>query len=187
MQIVAVDRYLGPSTIECTNQPVQGRSGGGLFNDRGELVGVCSAADPWLRRGIYGGLRAIHSFLDQAGLAHLYRAKPRLGQPDMLASAPSKKSNGSNTGPALKASQQPGRLRLPMPSPEQIGLHVTARTPATHADTKTDRRTPTPASQSSLGSAQASAAGDGQLACTAAPGSPERESPWQPLQGGQTR
>lgn len=91
IQVTAIDKYNGPSTIECSGLPVRGRSGGGLFNARGELVGVCSAADKEENRGIYVGLRAIHNILDRSDLASLYREdagaiasieepKPRFGE-----------------------------------------------------------------------------------------------------------
>lgn len=73
IQVTAVDKYHGPSNIECSGMPVRGRSGGGLFNARGELIGVCSAADKEDKRGIYAGLTAVHNVLDQNGLASLYR------------------------------------------------------------------------------------------------------------------
>ena len=43
--ITAINRYLGPSNIECDNLPDQGRSGGGLFTSQGYVIGVCTAAD----------------------------------------------------------------------------------------------------------------------------------------------
>jgi hypothetical protein len=63
--VTQTDRYEGPSNIiECTGVPVQGRSGGGLFNQQGEVVGVCMAADEQGRRGLYVGLKAIQGFLN---------------------------------------------------------------------------------------------------------------------------
>ncbi len=166
-RILAVDRYLGPATIECSSQPVQGRSGGGLFNHRSELVGVCSAADPWLQRGIYAGLRSIHSFLDQAGLAYLYRQEPKLGQPALLAGAcDGKVGHAAGNAPAKLAGQKGGRLSLPMPSPEEIGLHVTARSPVGQQARGNDM-------QRSHAAAASTAA--------------KRESPWQPLQAARGR
>jgi thiol-disulfide isomerase/thioredoxin len=66
--VTQVNRYTGPENIECTGVPVQGRSGGGLFNTRGQLVGICMAADTKERRGLYVGLGAIQGFLKQCGL-----------------------------------------------------------------------------------------------------------------------
>jgi S1-C subfamily serine protease/thiol-disulfide isomerase/thioredoxin len=62
-----------PTYIECTGAPEQGRSGGGLFNARGELIGVCFAADAPQDRGLYANLDSIGRLLESCGLAHLYR------------------------------------------------------------------------------------------------------------------
>ncbi len=72
-RITALNRYLGPDNIECTGVPVQGRSGGGLYDEEGRTIGVCIAADPEEKRGLYAGLVAIHQLLDQAELSALYR------------------------------------------------------------------------------------------------------------------
>ena len=72
LRVTKLNRYLGPDNVECTGVPVQGRSGGGLFNSLGEVVGVCIAADPRDERGLYCGLKPIHEMLDKAGLSFLY-------------------------------------------------------------------------------------------------------------------
>jgi hypothetical protein len=72
MRVTAINRYVGPPTIECSGEPVEGRSGGGLFNESGDVVGVCSARDPADHRGIYSGLAAIHTLLDRNRLNGLY-------------------------------------------------------------------------------------------------------------------
>jgi S1-C subfamily serine protease len=73
LRVTALNRYRGPDNIECTGIPVQGRSGGGLFNASGEVIGVCVAADPRDRRGLYAGLKAVQKLLDRTNLAHLYQ------------------------------------------------------------------------------------------------------------------
>ena len=72
-QVTALNRYLGPDNVECTGIPVQGRSGGGLFNSDHCLVGVCIAADPNDKRGLYAGLGAIQQFLQRLQLGYLCR------------------------------------------------------------------------------------------------------------------
>lgn len=72
IEVTAVDLYEGASTVECTGVPVQGRSGGGLFNRNGELIGVCFAADPQQKRGIYTGLSVVQSSLRSVGLGRLF-------------------------------------------------------------------------------------------------------------------
>jgi len=62
-QVVALNRYRGPDNLECTGIPVRGRSGGGLFNTAGEVVGVCMAEDPNYKDGMYAGLEPIYQLL----------------------------------------------------------------------------------------------------------------------------
>lgn len=70
-RVTCLNRYNGPDNIECTGVPVQGRSGGGLFDTAGRLVGVCIAADQRDQRGLYSGLRPIHELLAEAKLSNL--------------------------------------------------------------------------------------------------------------------
>ena len=72
-RITAVDKYLGPANLQVAGQPVQGRSGGGLFAADGTLIGVCNAADPADNEGLFAALPAIHEQLEEAGLAFVYR------------------------------------------------------------------------------------------------------------------
>lgn len=64
IRVTKLNPYLGPDCLECTGVPIQGRSGGGLFNPQGEVVGVCVAADPKQGTGLYAGLKAIHALLN---------------------------------------------------------------------------------------------------------------------------
>ena len=73
-RITAVDKYLGPANVQVAGQPVQGRSGGGLFAIDGTLIGVCNAADPADNEGLFAALPTIHEQLDEAGLAFVYRS-----------------------------------------------------------------------------------------------------------------
>jgi thioredoxin len=92
-RVTDIDKYEGPHNLLCTGVPVRGRSGGGLFNRHGAIIGVCSAADEEQQRGFYSGLKAIHKLLDDCSLAHLYKtetpASPVASQPaQALASQP---------------------------------------------------------------------------------------------------
>lgn len=70
-RITKLNRYLGPPNIEVAGMPVQGRSGGGLFNESGELIGICYAADTDLDEGLYAGPEVIYEQLAKLGLQHL--------------------------------------------------------------------------------------------------------------------
>jgi thiol-disulfide isomerase/thioredoxin len=72
-RITAIDRYLGPPNIEVAGQPVDGRSGGGLFSSDGRLIGICNAADPADNEGIYAGLPTIHWELDRINQRRIYQ------------------------------------------------------------------------------------------------------------------
>ena len=72
-RVTNVDRYQGPPNIEAGGAPVEGRSGGGLFNAEGKLVGVCFAADYEGNEGLYTALASIHDELDRLGLSDVYR------------------------------------------------------------------------------------------------------------------
>ena len=71
--ISAIDKYVGAPNIEVAGQPVDGRSGGGLFTAAGKLIGVCNAADPQDNEGLYAGLETVHWQLDQIGQARIYQ------------------------------------------------------------------------------------------------------------------
>ncbi len=70
--ITKLNRYIGASNVEVAKAPVQGRSGGGLFNAKGELIGVCYAADGELDEGLYSGPEVVYNQLARLGLGRLY-------------------------------------------------------------------------------------------------------------------
>jgi thiol-disulfide isomerase/thioredoxin len=72
-RVTATNRYQGPPNLEAQGAPVEGRSGGGLFNTNGELVGVCFAADYEGNEGLYTALESIHDELDRLGLSDVYQ------------------------------------------------------------------------------------------------------------------
>jgi S1-C subfamily serine protease len=76
-QVNSINRYREPAAnIQVAFQPVQGRSGGGLFTPEGWVVGVCNAADPQDNEGLFAALPVIQEELDEAGLAFIYRDMP---------------------------------------------------------------------------------------------------------------
>ena len=90
VRITAVDRYnpqWNASNLEIDNAPVNGRSGGGLFNRAGELVGVCNAADFKSDIGIYAGPGEVRWQLDRIGLTRLYDAPSNSNGNAMIAAA----------------------------------------------------------------------------------------------------
>ncbi|MBX3422839.1 MAG: trypsin-like peptidase domain-containing protein [Pirellulaceae bacterium] len=71
-RITHVNRYLGPSNIEIAGAPAVGRSGGGLFDARGRLIGVCNAACNQDDEGIYASAEVIYQQLARVDQAHLF-------------------------------------------------------------------------------------------------------------------
>lgn len=72
MKVTAVDRFTGAPNLECTGSPVQGRSGGGLFNEAGQLVAICFGALGGEQRGAYSGLPTVHWLLTKHNLSEIY-------------------------------------------------------------------------------------------------------------------
>jgi hypothetical protein len=59
--------------IQVSGAPVGGRSGGGLFNDNGFLIGVCNTADPICDDGHFVPAEIIRKILDQQKLSLVYK------------------------------------------------------------------------------------------------------------------
>lgn len=81
-RITGVDKYnqhVGASNFEIAGAPIDGRSGGGLFDKKGRLIGVCNSADYEGDIGIYTGPGSLRWQFDRVDLADLYRqeAGPR--------------------------------------------------------------------------------------------------------------
>lgn len=72
-KVTSIDRYVGPPNIQASGAPTLGRSGGGLFDAQGRLIGICNAMDPQDDEGIYAALPLIHWQLAQLGQDRLYR------------------------------------------------------------------------------------------------------------------
>ncbi|MEQ8836755.1 MAG: hypothetical protein RID07_08125, partial [Lacipirellulaceae bacterium] len=77
-QVTAINRYQGAPNFEAAGAPIEGRSGGGMFNSAGQLVGVCFAADHEGNEGLYAALGSIYAKLDELKLSNVYR-NPRVG------------------------------------------------------------------------------------------------------------
>lgn len=72
-QITAIDRYQRPNHFCVSFEPSDGRSGGGLFSlKEGYLIGICNAAIPSDREGLFAGLKSVQSELDEIGHGQIY-------------------------------------------------------------------------------------------------------------------
>lgn len=150
-RITAVNKYLGPANVQVAGQPVQGRSGGGLFAIDGTLIGVCNAADPADNEGLFAALPTIHEQLEEAELAFVYRNVYPSGGPDSLASV-----GGSAHVPAMPSEMPPVSFdrrdrgdAVPTASNGSINDALPAATPAPTASAPSAAtRAPSPASLS---------------------------------------
>lgn len=86
-RVTSLDKYLGPPNLQVAGQPVEGRSGGGLFASDGYVIGVCNARDPSDQEGLFAAVGSIHAELDRAGLSYIYKAGGEPSAPVSLAAA----------------------------------------------------------------------------------------------------
>ena len=109
-QVTTIDRYQGAPNVQVAGAPVEGRSGGGLFNASGQLIGVCFAADPQANEGLYASWRSIQQKLDELKLAMVYES------PQGIAVA-------SDSGPAqLVAAQSGSPVPQSMPGDQSVEI-----------------------------------------------------------------
>ena len=126
-KITKLNRYLGAPNVEVGGEPVEGRSGGGLFDENGELIGVCYAADPELKEGLYNAAEVVYSELAKLGLQRLFNERDDAPPMQSIATA------GNLAEPRQDASIAPeltvilrGRdgkqeqLNIPQPSPQLL-------------------------------------------------------------------
>jgi len=71
-----VSPYIGSPFhyIQVDHAPVQGRSGGGLFTEKGLLVGICVAGHPGDNEGLFVPASAVRNELDNAKLSCVYQS-----------------------------------------------------------------------------------------------------------------
>ena len=132
-RITGVDKYnqhLGLSNLEIAGAPIDGRSGGGLFDQQGRLIGVCNAADYEGDVGIYTGPGSVYWQLDRMNLANLYQPN---GQ------------NTPNTPVALNTPDRPDSPAAPrQPPTDRIASLAGTPLDAPAARQDTSRQQPAP-------------------------------------------
>lgn len=132
-KIAKLNRYIGAANVEVDGEPVEGRSGGGLFDERGELIGVCYAADPELKEGLYNAAEVVYFELAKLGLQHLFNERTDAKASPMLASASHAPAVDSRSVPEMTVILR-GRdgtqeqLTIPQPAPHLLqALRESAR------------------------------------------------------------
>ena len=98
--------YDGSLKYDIFGRPVNGRSGGGLFNESGQLIGVCNAAAVEVDEGIYSALDTIYWQLASTGLEHLFDNANNT----MLASRSTSPSIPTNSASMVREPSATGRF-----------------------------------------------------------------------------
>ncbi len=111
-RITSMDKFVGPPNVQVAGQPVQGRSGGGLFSREGYVIGVCNAADPADNEGLFAAPACIYAQLDAANLASIYR------------------SGGESAGALVAAAPPPMPKSMPQPDSLLQPTAASTREPA---------------------------------------------------------
>ncbi|MBL8817356.1 MAG: trypsin-like peptidase domain-containing protein [Planctomyces sp.] len=96
-RVVEINKWKGPSNVTCEVDPVQGRSGGGLFTMDGELVAVCSAADREVKTGLYMSHTAIVELLKRSKLEHVTMTRSAAGEDAAVAFQEGRSVRDSNS------------------------------------------------------------------------------------------
>ncbi len=125
-RITGVNKYnqnVGGSNLEISGAPIDGRSGGGLFDEQGRLIGVCNAADYKSDIGIYTGPGSIHWQLDRVQLTRLYQADPT-------------ENLASNQISAIDHSEAQASSSSPMATNQFAGVNVSGAVAAETGDTE---------------------------------------------------
>ncbi len=115
-RIKNINRYIGADNIEIMGAPAVGRSGGGLFDLQGRLIGVCNAANVEDDEGIYAAAEVVYTQIERLGLAELFNGgtTPAAAATTQLASAPkAPTSAGWQAGQAQTATAQTEPLQWP--------------------------------------------------------------------------
>jgi thiol-disulfide isomerase/thioredoxin len=127
-RITAVNRYQGHANVEAARAPEEGRSGGGLFNAAGQLIGVCFAADPQGNEGLYASIDSIYQKLDALNLTATLQTPPSAAlQP--MEPAPQ---------PQVAAAPAPFEVRGQSPSPPPSAIGADAANPFANASNPQD-------------------------------------------------
>ncbi|MEM9943082.1 MAG: trypsin-like peptidase domain-containing protein [Planctomycetota bacterium] len=118
--------YDGAVKYDIFGRPVDGRSGGGLFNESGELVGICNAAVVDEDDGIYAALDTIHWQLKTVNLTHLFTS-PVIPESRIARLDPNSVPTGP-TDPALRQIRRESRQGRVFPASLVDPRPVSSRT-----------------------------------------------------------
>jgi S1-C subfamily serine protease len=136
-KVHAVNRYANRPNLTVGGRPAQGRSGGGLFNVAGQLIGVCNADDPQDGEGIYAGPAAIHGQLDKFNLQAVYQRGATVPVSHQEPVAEDRLAQTTPAAPAAPPEKAPiGDLNRPQPMP--AGIATAPLTPPAAGGARTE-------------------------------------------------
>ncbi len=118
--VKSINRYMGAPNVEIAGAPAVGRSGGGLFDHQGRLIGVCNAADNEGDEGIYAAAGIVYAQIERLGLNHLFNP-----------SAPNSMPNTALASSPMPASPIQLAGQTTLASPAEIGNTAVNQAPAT--------------------------------------------------------
>ncbi len=108
--------------MKCTNQPKEGRSGGGLYTKDGYVAGVCDFADPNEKVGLYAVPQAIHRMLDRNSLTALYM--PTADHNTMVASNTKRRQPSSGDRLRMQSPEALNPEDVTIPPPSMVGIRT---------------------------------------------------------------
>ena len=139
----------------CLSAPKQGRSGGGLYNRAGQVVGVCDFADYQGNRGFYASPESIHGLLARNDLQALYlpggdSSRALASRSGSAARPGSDRLRARAQSPDLAdAPARPKSKAITIPAPDLLGIDTPAlasadRSPARAWGAPASRSAPRP-------------------------------------------
>ena len=120
-QVKSINRYMGAPNVEIAGAPAVGRSGGGLFDHQGRLIGVCNAADATGDEGIYAAAEIVYAQIERLQLTHLFNDNaPAQSAPLQNAPVQFASNQIPVTPSAATNSFSPAQVPVDQPSASQI-------------------------------------------------------------------
>lgn len=133
-KVTRINRYIGAANVEIEGAPAVGRSGGGLFDHQGRLIGVCNAACKEENEGIYAAGDVIYTQLARVNHAHLFQ--PTRAAANSLANL-SPSNNPSASAAASSAAFASGSESLNAAQPVVQAGFTTSNSPSSAFGEKT--------------------------------------------------
>ena len=101
-RIKSLASYSGVQKYDIFGRPVVGRSGGGLFTENGELIGICNAAVVDFDEGVYVGLESVHWQITKVNLNHLFDgSRGKINSPSIQGSPRRLAQNNESLNPTF--------------------------------------------------------------------------------------